>query len=977
MGGFMSYVNAAARSRRLGFRATVSAVAVFAASFAATSAAHAQTAAGVADATVDEIVVTGTRVVRDGYEAPTPVSVLGMDELNTMAVTNIADAVNRLPSFGAGMTSRNTSGGVSGGGGGLNLLNLRSLGATRTLVLLDGRRVVGANVGGNNGSAVDINGFPNSIISRVDVVTGGASAAYGSDAVAGVVNFVVDKEFTGIKGVIDTGITTYGDDAQYRVALSAGTAFAGGRGHILLSGEHAYNAGIMGQPRPWSDRTLVALNNPSYTPTNGQPQILALENISLSSATPGGVILSCAGFPGTTCPLRGTQFLAGGTPAPFRFGLVSGNTMSGGDFQQARIDKTSIALSQQMERENIFARVSYNIADNVTVFADWIWGYSKAHNPGATSNINFGGINIRNDNPFIPASVLTQMTTLGITQFTMGSSNADMPFLQSLNARTFRSYVAGLQGRFDAMDTGWTWDASWAKSTNHLSMRSPGNRINANYLRATDVTTDAAGRAVCRVNADAITTNDDPACIPYNAMGIGVNADNTYVYGTGYGLTKLGQEVWAVNFSGEPLSTWAGPVSLALGAEHRKESLAGIASALDLAAAYFAGNYGASTGSFNVTEGYLETVVPLANNAEWAKALDLNAAVRFTDYSTSGFVVTWKAGATYSPIDDLTFRGTVSRDIRAPNVGDLFTSDRPGTGTVIDPRNGSSSFIVTSVRGNSLLTPEKADAVGFGAVLTPTFLPGFAASVDYYDITIKDAIAALSSQNYVDRCHNGTAPQLCPFVTRDAAGNITFVAVVPANILSQSTRGMDIEASYRLPLSTISDSFDGAVRLRGLATKVFSLKTVDSLGTIEGAGIQADGGVIGLGSALAAPKFRYMMSAVYDNGPFSATMTMRGIGKGVFNTSFITCTTGCPAATAANPTININHVPSIAYFDLAFDYGFMDDAVETYFTAENVFNTDPPFITGTRGAGFYAGQGNTALYDRLGRVFRAGVRFRM
>jgi outer membrane receptor protein involved in Fe transport len=962
-------------SCRFGFLTTVSVAAVLASS----PAAHAQTAQQAqAPAAVDEIVVTGTRVVRDGYEAPTPVSVLGAEELNAMAVTNIADAVNRLPTFGAGLTSRNTSGSVSGGIGGLNLLNLRSLGATRTLVLLDGRRVVGANVGGNSGSAVDINGFPNGLISRVDVVTGGASAAYGSDAVAGVVNFVVDKEFIGVKGSIDGGITTYGDDEQYRVSLSAGTSFANGRGHVLLSGEHAYESGIKGQPRKWSDRTFVAMNNPNYTATNGQPQILALEDSAFGTATGGGLILSCAGFPGTACPLRGTQFLQGGTPAPFRFGLVSGNTMSGGDFEMSRVDKSSIALAQELERENIFTRVSYDIADNVTVFADWIWGFSEAYNPGATSNFNGGGLNIRIDNPFIPASIRSQMASIGITQFTMGNTNQyDMPLLQSLNARTFRSYVAGVEGTFDAFGGPWNWDASFAKSTNHLSFRSPGNRINANYLRAIDAVTDAAGRTVCRVNADADPLNDAPACIPYNPMGIGVNADNPYVYGTGYGLTKLGQEVWAVNFNGEPFSTWAGPVSLAVGGERRKESMVGIASALDLAAAYFAGNFGASTGSFNVAEGYLETVVPLAKDAEWAKSLDLNAAVRFTDYSTSGFVVTWKAGATFSPIDDLTFRGTVSRDIRAPNVGDLYTSDRPGTGTVIDPRNGASSFIVTSVRGNRTLTPEKADAIGVGAVLTPTFLPGFAASVDYYDINIKDAIAALSSQNYVDRCHNGTAPQLCPFVTRDAAGNITFVAVVPANILSQSTRGMDIEASYTLPLASMMEAWDGELRLRGLATKVFSLKTVDSLGTIEGAGIQADGGVIGLGSALSAPKFRYLMSATYDGGPFSATFTMRGIGKGVFNTSFITCTTGCPAATAANPTININYVPSITYFDLALDYGFMDDTIETYFTAENLFDKDPPFIVGTRGAGFYAGQGNTGLYDRLGRTFRAGVRFRM
>ena len=553
------------KSCRFGFLTTVSVAAVLASS----PAAHAQTAQQAqAPAAVDEIVVTGTRVVRDGYEAPTPVSVLGAEELNAMAVTNIADAVNRLPTFGAGLTSRNTSGSVSGGIGGLNLLNLRSLGATRTLVLLDGRRVVGANVGGNSGSAVDINGFPNGLISRVDVVTGGASAAYGSDAVAGVVNFVVDKEFIGVKGSIDGGITTYGDDEQYRVSLSAGTSFANGRGHVLLSGEHAYESGIKGQPRKWSDRTFVAMNNPNYTATNGQPQILALEDSAFGTATGGGLILSCAGFPGTACPLRGTQFLQGGTPAPFRFGLVSGNTMSGGDFEMSRVDKSSIALAQELERENIFTRVSYDIADNVTVFADWIWGFSEAYNPGATSNFNGGGLNIRIDNPFIPASIRSRMASIGITQFTMGNTNQyDMPLLQSLNARTFRSYVAGVEGTFDAFGGPWNWDASFAKSTNHLSFRSPGNRINANYLRAIDAVTDAAGRTVCRVNADADPLNDAPACIPYNPMGIGVNADNPYVYGTGYGLTKLGQEVWAVNFNGEPFSTWAGPVSLAVGGE--------------------------------------------------------------------------------------------------------------------------------------------------------------------------------------------------------------------------------------------------------------------------------------------------------------------------------------------------------------------------------------------------------------------------
>ncbi|MGE4063796.1 MAG: TonB-dependent receptor plug domain-containing protein [Rhodospirillaceae bacterium] len=939
----------------------------------ATAAANNQAAADI-----DEVVITGSRIVRDGYEAPTPVSVLGMEELNSMAVTNIADAVNRLPAFGAAVTNRNASTSVSSGTGGVNQLNLRGLGATRTLVLLDGKRMVGATLAGfdNNGSAVDINAFPNGLVSRVDVVTGGASAVYGSDALAGVVNFVLDKEFTGIKGSIDTGITTYGDNEQYKIDVSAGAPFAGGRGHFLVSGEHAYEHGIMNNPRPWADMSYTVMNNPNYNGSNGEPQILTATQTGLSNATRGGLIISCAGFAGNSCPLRGTQFIEGGTPAPFIFGpLISGSVMSGGDWRTSRID-TDPMLSIRLERESVFTRLSYDITDGITAFGEWSWSFAHASNLQSVPNFVLGGIPINADNPFIPASVRATMASFAITQFTMGSTNADMPNLQAINDRTVRRYVAGFEGAFDAGDTTWNWDASWTRSTSHQSVRAPGNRIPARYLRAIDSVRDANGRIVCRVNADTVATNDDPLCVPYNPMGINVNQDNPYIYGTGYMITVMAQEVYALNFSGEPFSTWAGPVSLALGGEHRRESVDGLASALDEVDGFFAGNFHASQGRFDVTEGYLETVVPLAKDEAWAQSFDVNAAVRFTDYSTSGFVTTWKLGATFSPVDDLTLRVTRSRDIRAPNLGDLFNKGRSGTGTVVDPRNNLSSFIVTAVRGNPGLSPEKADTTGLGVVFQPTFFSGFAASVDYYSINIKGAIAALSTQQYIDRCHNGQAPQLCSFISRDAAGNITFVAVQPANILSQKTRGMDIEASYALPLESLSEGFAGEISLRGLATKVFQMDTIDTVATTDGVGVQANGGAIGLGSALAAPEFRYIVSARYSNGPFAGTLTMRGFGSGVYHNSFIECRAQCPAATALNPTINNNYVPAIRYYDVGLNYKFMADAIEGYFVAENVLNTDPPFVAGDRGNGFYNGQGNSTFYDRLGRTFRLGARFR-
>ncbi|MGE3335692.1 MAG: TonB-dependent receptor plug domain-containing protein [Rhodospirillaceae bacterium] len=235
--------------------------AVSSAAFAQEQLAQAQPAAA---ASLDEIVVTGSRVVRDGYEAPTPVSVLGVSELNTMATANIADSINRLPALASSLSTRGGSS-TADMTGGINNLNLRGINPTRTLVLVDGKRIVGSTLAGfnNNGGAVDINTVPTGLVSRVDIVTGGASAAYGSDALAGVVNFVFDKEYTGVKGDIQGGITTYGDNENYKVELTVGVPFAGGRGHFLAYGENGFENGARREDRAWSENNLAIAVNPA------------------------------------------------------------------------------------------------------------------------------------------------------------------------------------------------------------------------------------------------------------------------------------------------------------------------------------------------------------------------------------------------------------------------------------------------------------------------------------------------------------------------------------------------------------------------------------------------------------------------------------------------------------------------------------------------------------------------------------------
>src|SRR5690606_35921410 len=220
--------------------------------------------------------VTGSRIVRDGYEAPTPVSVLGMEQLSEMATTNLADSVNRLPALAGSVSSHNMSGNVSSGTAGVNNLDLRGLGANRTLILLDGKRIVGATLAGtnNNGGAVDVNAIPSALIQRVDIVTGGASAVYGSDALAGVVNFVLDKEFTGVKASIEAGQTTYHDNDSYKLSFAGGMPFADSRGHVLVSAEWATSEEIRGTNRPWNDRTYQLMNNPAAGAGTGEPMII-------------------------------------------------------------------------------------------------------------------------------------------------------------------------------------------------------------------------------------------------------------------------------------------------------------------------------------------------------------------------------------------------------------------------------------------------------------------------------------------------------------------------------------------------------------------------------------------------------------------------------------------------------------------------------------------------------------------------------
>lgn len=946
---------------------STSALAILVASLSGHAASAQQVAA---EAAAEEIVVTGTRIVRDGYEAPTPTTVVGAEQLEQQAAPSVIEYLNTVPTFSGNYTPAGSTRNSSGTPGTASV-NLRNLGTNRTLVLINGQRSVGANPAG----LVDVSTVPEQLISRVDVVTGGASSAYGSDAVAGVVNFILDNKFTGVKGELAGGVTTYGDDRNFKVALTGGTPFANGRGHFILSGNISRNDGILLADRDWNKQGWQIMSNPNYTPTNGQPANLLLNHVAPATATKGGII--------TAGPLKGIAFGQGGTPYMFNYGpLFAPGLMQGGEWEanDGHIDGGA-ALEPRLSRQNVFARLSYQVADNVEVFAQSNW-YHLDSLTYAYGNWFFGGINVRTDNPFLPAEVATSAQALGLTTLNIGHLNLDMGRNGLKNSRHTLRNVVGINGTFDALDTDWTWDAYYQHGLTRSSDRVIRTRNTILYNKAIDsVRHPTTGAIVCRVNVDSNPANDDPNCVPYNPFGIGVNSDAAlnYVLGNAYRFQKFKQEVFAASISGDPFSTWAGPVSLAAGIEHRRESATGFVSDWDLQNPYFAGNYRATIGSYNVTEGFLETVVPLARDEEWAKTLDFNAAVRATDYSVSGYVTTWKVGMTYSPIDDLTFRATRSRDIRAPNINDLFNAGSTSTNNVLDPITGLSVQYLNTVRGNPGLQPEKADTTGIGVVIQPSFIPGLSASVDYWNINLKGAIANVTAQQTVDLCFQGDLI-FCqainngnPLVSTGVPGD-NQIFVQPFNLAQQIVRGFDFEASYNLPLSAVSDSWEGGLTFRGLASRYLKNYINNNIAPpTDTAGQNAGGG---------PPDWRWSASINYQNDPISLTFLARGVSAGVYDNSWIECTSGCPTSTAANRTININHLDGATYFDLSMSYTFLagqDDSatIETFLNIRNIFNTDPVIVAGIGNFAADITVSNPLNYDQNGRVFRAGIRFKM
>jgi iron complex outermembrane recepter protein len=878
-----------------------------------------------------ELVVTGTRVQRAGYTAPTPTTVVDMAQIQTFAPSNVADYLNQLPQL-LGSSSPHSQGIGSSNTTGANILNLRSLGPLRTLVMLDGHRLAPSVITGS----IDTNLVPQGLIQRVDIVTGGASASWGSDAVAGVVNFVLDRKFTGLKMELQGGVSQYGDGANVTGSLTWGKTFAEGRGHILVNAEYDnVGAGDAARSRPWYKGYKI-VNNPAYTATNGQAPTIVMAGVGSALGMPGGLI--------TSGPLKGTEFVGnGGTPMAANLGYTSGSLAVGGD------DLGAVApLQQAVVNINAFTRAAFDLTDNITAYAEFIYGRSVTHSI-SVPYLQLGTLTISSQNAYLDPVTLARMQQANVTSFGYGTTNQSIGYSQYTLRKELKQGSLGLEGHFGK---GWSWDLSYQHGATNFLQQAANDPIAANYKLAIDAVTSPGGQIVCR----STLTNPGNGCVPLNVFGTGAltAAQRAYLTGVSSQPILFLEDDASAALHGEPFSTWAGPVSIATGAEYRSEHFDATSDAMSQALSFYLGNYQPSHGSYNVKEAFFETVLPLLRDAPLVKAFDFSGAVRLTDYSNSGTVATWKAGGTWDVVAGLRLRGVRSRDIRAPNSAELFRASAYSQSYVVDPTNNSTVSAQTVTQGNTALKPEISNTLSLGAVLTPTWLRGFSASVDYYDIKITDAITTPTATQVLTQCYAGVSV-LCGDIIRNSQGTITQVIVQATNVQSELERGVDFEASYRWNLADRFPSLGGALTLRGLASYI-ATRRVSAFGSVyEYAGTDAD--------ATAVPHWRGTATADYANDRFNAALTSRFIGGGVY--------TKIPPLVAGS-------IPSIVYFDLNLAYKFGPQRnLQLFFMVQNLLDQDPPVSPPPSATTNLISVGaNGFLYDLLGRQFRFGARFK-
>lgn len=985
MSGLRSYLRS---STILGF-----AVASITPAFAQTAApaAPAPAAEAATEAPPQDIIVTGSRIRRKDFVAESPIVTIGSEQIGQKGPATLDNTLTTLPQFSASSGSATQAGANQQARGARANLNLRGLGIARTLVLLDGRRLQPSDPLGN---AIDLNTIPNNIVGNIEVISGGASAVYGSDAVAGVVNLITKKKINGLELDAQYGQSSRDDARSVDVSALLGSSFAEDRGHAMLSLSFFDRGAAYKAKRSYFDGT---------GDTNAPPQ---------GRFTPSGTNLpsqaalnALFATYGTTAPTpsqalsinRDNTLFSTGPARNLRLTAADGFGLArdGSGLVTAFTPYEAGTLLNPLRRYNAFASLDYAVTDAITAYSTISYTtYHSTNQQRGTLNGTSPVATIPVTNPFLPADLRTILAsrpnpTASFSYSFFGDRVGPQVFNYDYDVGQI---VLGLRGDLGVGD--WTWDVSGSYGHTAYDLTASGY-VNIVALQ-TLLNASDGGQSICAGGFR-----------PFDFAPVS-SACSTYISRTLKERTTLSQYVAEANFEGGLFDLPAGQARFAGGVDYRRNSFNFLGDDQQIfSEVYFSRPVQNSNGAQEVGEIYGELALPILRDSAIGKSLDLSLAYRYSHYSQIGGVHAYKASGDWQIFDGLRLRGGYQRAVRAPSVGELFGGGRSVSSTIGSTASGqgdpcditsqyrtgangtqvralciaqgvpaglvdgfrfTGTTVTTSQLGNSALEAEKADTYTIGTVIKSPFktplLSGLTLSVDYYNISVAGAIGNITTAVSLQRCFNGDGsnPTLsqtnyfCTLLRRDANGNLNFPLEPALNLSGYRTAGIDFLVDWQLNLADLGIAQDGRVGLTSAISYVsdYSIQTLAGGAYVNYAGTVGNTQIDTFTST--HPDWKAQTTLSYSGGPVSLALTWNYTGAVGSATNVLT------------PAANVRGVDAASYFDYSVKYR-LNEKFELRAGMQNIFDADPP-------VGATPGAADLVAYDVLGRRFSVGINAR-
>ncbi|MEO8458947.1 MAG: TonB-dependent receptor [Dokdonella sp.] len=919
---------------------------------------------------LETVVVTGSRIRRVDIENASPVFVVDRAQIEKSGKLTIGDLLQETPSIAGAATNPQVN---NGGGTGAATVSLRGLGSQRTLLLIDGRRVI----------YNDVNSIPASMVERIEILKDGASAIYGSDAIGGVVNFIMRKNYQGVEASASYGISDRDDGQRQGFSMTMGQT--SDRGSVVINANYNKQENVAAANRKFSEAPLYNYFGSVFVLGSGT---IPNGRFVIPRTVAVGLGLSC---PGTAANVSVTRVngAAGNTGTDFRCYIGNGPGNDTFNFQAAGNQE----LTPQ-ERGGIFVNGNYRITDNIEAYVQVIYQKTTSHQAIAPLPLIFGV----NSGVFLTADSI--YNPFGVTVGSGGRRMSDIGNRASFYDTTFNSINGGLRGNFGES---WTWDFNVQWGRLQQNTITYGHFFNLALARATGPSfIDAGGVARCGSPGAVIS-----GCTPINLFGDfntpagqqslaalrALQANTTYhFYST--------QRIANLDFAGNLFDLPAGPVGIAFGTSYqqdyqyyRPDFTAQITDPTQGTCLTDVDSCASSQfGTLSNKEVYAEVLIPILKDVPFAKALNVSIGSRYSDYSAFGTTTNSKISVEWRPIEDLLVRGTAAEVFRSPTISDLFGGITPSADTYNDPCSGialpnsnpacaglAPGFQQTTAQTNSLqgsnvnLQPETGRVYTYGFVYDPSWLPGLTTSVDLWRVTLHDTIGSIGTQTIINQCFN--FGQFCNLFTRDLAGigDINLVNNTTQNIGRLDTNGVDIGIKYRLPEMAWGNF---RVGLDATYIQTYNNEVIEGDGTTS---THAAGTYFGSASGGDGnfSRWRALGSIDWSLGAFDASLRTRFVSRFRFGNQCQTPSGYQLVCPTNDPTLNFfsNGFKAGAYTIHNVQFGYNLDALNTRIEVgvDNVGDKQPPLLYQ------YGFNGSTdeRTFDTVGRYYwtRINVKF--